>query len=112
MNENRILAAIGYFGIIFVPVLFPLIIFFVSMDEKVKKHAKTAMITQIVPFLFWVIAVIFIFVSGLGTLIAGDTGEAFGFIFLTAIGLGLLINLSLYVYNIIKGVLVIFQKEW
>lgn len=112
MNQERILAAIGYFGILFVPVLFPLIIFLATIDQKVRKHAKTAMISQIFPFVFWIIGVVVIFISGFGTLITRDTGESFGITFLTIIGLGILIDISLYIYNLIKGTLVLFKEDW
>lgn len=112
MNQDRMLAAIGYFGILFVPVLFPLVIFLASFDQKVRKHAKKAMISQIFPLIFWVIGVVVIFISGLGTLIKQSTGETFGLIFIFVVSIGILINISLYIYNIIKGVMVLFKEQW
>lgn len=113
MNNNislskRIIGALSYLSILFLPVIFPLIVWIVAGEENpwVKKQAKYAFWSQIFPLLYLIFSFLFISVATWHSMIA-NLG-AFSGILLT---FALLIALILYIYNIAMAVKVLLGRE-
>lgn len=49
MQTDKVLAALSYFSIFFAPFLFPLVVWIVVDNGEVKRHAKLAFISHLVP---------------------------------------------------------------
>ncbi|BAQ08740.1 hypothetical protein OXB_0268 [Bacillus sp. OxB-1] len=49
MTNQKLLSALCYFSIFFSPLLFPLIVYFISEDWDVKQHAKRSLVSHLVP---------------------------------------------------------------
>lgn len=58
MDTNKVLSALCYFSVMFAPFIVPIIIYFASDDSFVKKHAKSSLLSHVIPALF--IPVVFI----------------------------------------------------
>ncbi|HYK74451.1 MAG TPA: DUF4870 domain-containing protein [Pseudoneobacillus sp.] len=102
METNKVLSALSYFSILFAGFLFPLVVYFVSDDQKVKYHAKKALFSHLIPL----IPVPFIF---LGILLdMNSSGEMdFPAVSFIAVILSMILSLIVLIWNIIKGVKVL-----
>lgn len=49
IDNPRLIASFNYFSILFAPVLFPLVLLFASGDRLVRRHAKRALVIQLLP---------------------------------------------------------------
>lgn len=49
MTNSRLLSSLCYFSIFFAPLLLPAIIYFVTDEFEVKRHAKKSIISHIIP---------------------------------------------------------------
>lgn len=107
MDTNKVLSALSYFSILFAGIIFPIIVYFVSDDLKVKAHAKKALYSHLIP-LIPIPLFLITFIIGVSS---GGNGE---FIFSAAtfilIGLTIILSFGVLIWNIIKGVKV-FQNE-
>ena len=65
MIQTKGLSALGYLSYFFAPIVVPVIIFFISKEDFVKRHSKRAIISQLIPVFFGIILAIFFFVSAL-----------------------------------------------
>lgn len=92
MKVENIIAALCYFSVFFAPFLFPLVVFFVTKDD-VRDHAKSALLSHLVPFISIILIVIF-FISG---------SHLFLWFIIAAVLFGLL-SLIVFIWNIVKGV--------
>ena len=106
--SKRIIGALSYLSILFLPVIFPLIVWIVAGSDNpwVKRQAKLAFWTQIFPLLYIFFCFLFISVAAWHSMIA-NLG-AFSGILLT---FALLIALILYIYNIAMAVKVLLGRE-
>lgn len=106
--SKRIIGALSYLSILFLPVIFPLIVWIVAGSDNpwVKRQAKLAFWTQIFPLLYIIFCFLFISVAAWHSMIA-NLG-AFSGILLT---FALLIALILYIYNIAMAVKVLLGRE-
>lgn len=106
--SKRIIGALSYFSIFFLPVIFPLIVWIVAGSENpwVKRQAKFAFWSQIFPLLYIIFAIFFVSVAAWHTAVV-NLG-AFSGILLT---FALLISLLLYIYNIAMGIKVLLGRE-
>lgn len=115
MNNNnlseRLINALSYLSILFLPVVFPLIVWIVAKNSdgaapSIVKNARYAFWSQIFPALY-VLAAILVF-SVLSIDIAhAHTGALFGILLTFA----LLIALLLFVFNIAMAVKMIIGRE-
>jgi uncharacterized Tic20 family protein len=106
MDTNKVLSALSYFSILFAGIIFPLVVYFVSEDSKVKSHAKKALFSHLIPLIpIPVVGLIFI----IGILSDGGQGIYSVFLFL-GVGLSILLSVAVLIWNIIKGVKVL-QNE-
>ncbi len=95
-STEKVLASCCYFSIFVAPLLFPIIVYFVVPHEEVKSHAKKAFISHLLPFFCLFLVFLLGFVM--------NTPEQIGVIVLIAMLLFGLVNLVIFIWNIVKGV--------
>ncbi|WP_295731357.1 DUF4870 domain-containing protein [uncultured Limosilactobacillus sp.] len=109
-TTNRVLSCLSYLSILFLPVLFPLIVWIVDhQDHYVAHHARSAFWTQIFPALYVIVALLMFFILGATGVdqIRVNGGWLFGILTVFA----LLISLVLYIYNIAMGISVLIKRQ-
>lgn len=106
MENNKIISALSYFSVLFFGVIFPIIVYFVVEDEEVKRHAKRAFFSHIVPL----ITVPFVIWS----IVLGITGHesSVPFVLIPTLLVCFLLDLVVFVWNIIQGIKVLKEKNW
>lgn len=102
METNKVLSALSYFSILFAGFLFPLVVYFVADDERVKFHAKKALISHLIPLVPLPLLGIGIFMD-----ITGNGGIGSPIIAFIGVGLCIILSIIVLIWNIIKGVNVI-----
>ncbi|MEO4055424.1 DUF4870 domain-containing protein [Solibacillus sp. CAU 1738] len=102
MDNNKVLSALNYFSVFFAPFIVPVIIWIVVQDEEVKRHAKRALLSHIIPVILGFFFVIY-FIFGLS--FGGYQGDD-NLIFFSIGGMLLygLIYLALIIWNIVQGI--------
>ncbi|MCC5802097.1 DUF4870 domain-containing protein [Rossellomorea vietnamensis] len=103
METNKVLSALCYFSIFFAGFLFPLIVYFVSDNPHVKKDAKSAFLSHLLP----VIAVPLVFaglVMDMGVFASGAGLPVFTVIM---IGLAIILSVVVVIWNVYKGIKVL-----
>ncbi len=112
-QNNRILSSLCYFSIFFAGFILPLIVMLVVKDRDVKKHATHALISHL---LLYVPAVIFfIILATMGIFASAEMSDSTG----AALGIGVIIfiifmalfSLAIVIWNIVRGIQVLTQKE-
>ncbi|MBY7141545.1 DUF4870 domain-containing protein [Virgibacillus sp. NKC19-3] len=98
-KNNNVLASLNYFGIFFAPFLFPLVMMLVTKDDKVRFHAKRAILSHSL------ILIIIIVVMGLSTIFylfhpAKLTAGVLVIGYLVAS----VISVILFIWNVVQGV--------
>ncbi|WP_442596242.1 DUF4870 domain-containing protein [Neobacillus sp. D3-1R] len=102
METNKVLSALSYFSVLFAGFLFPLVVYFVTEDQRVKYHAKKALLSHLIPL----IPVPFIFIGIF--LDINSSGEMeFPAISFLAMIISIILSLIVLIWNIIKGVKVL-----
>lgn len=110
-TANRIIAALAYISILFMPVIFPLIVWIIgSANRFVKHHAKRAFWSQLIPAL--VALILFTILGAIGTTggqvsLGNSVGHVFlsmGWLAVTLCAVTLLVALASYIYNIAMAV--------
>ncbi|MCM3735456.1 hypothetical protein M3215_06395 [Bacillus cytotoxicus] len=101
-STEKVLASCCYFSIFVSPLLFPIIVYFVVPHEEVKFHAKKAFISHLLPFF----CLFFVFLLGFMM----NTPEQIGVMVLIAILLFGLVNLVIFIWNIVKGVQLLVKE--
>ncbi|WP_019243020.1 MULTISPECIES: DUF4870 domain-containing protein [Bacillus] len=97
METNKVISALSYFSVFFAPLIVPIIIYFVSDDSFVKKHAKSSLISHIIPALY------IPFLIGAFIYDVGQSSE-FPAVFLIFMALFLILNIVIFIWNIVRGV--------
>jgi len=105
MESNKILSSLCYFSIFFAAFLFPIVVYFVTQDFKIKNHAKRAFFSHLLPFLTVALIIVFSFFSINHT--NGSVGLAF-----VGIALGIIINVVVVIWNIIQGIKVLTHSDY
>lgn len=113
MNNNsvstRIINALSYFSIFFLPVIFPLIVWIIaraSDDPSVTVNARKAFWSQLFPLLYAIFAILVISVNALYNYTV-HAGALLGILLTFA----LLIAILLFIYNIAMGVKMLLGRE-
>jgi hypothetical protein len=101
-STKKLLAAGCYFSIFFAPFLFPIVVYFVVTDGLVKHHAKKAFLSHVLPIL-WIIFTVFVFIFTR----TAETISALAFGSILVLGL---LNVIIFIWNIIKGVKVLASE--
>ncbi|MHC0037827.1 DUF4870 domain-containing protein [Pseudoneobacillus sp. C159] len=105
LNTNKVLSALSYFSVLFAGFIFPIIVYFVSDDERVKSHAKKAFLSHLIPLIVIPIVIIAVLLD-----LSTGTDSVFPIFMFLGVGIGSLLSLIVVVWNIIKGVKVL-QNE-
>lgn len=92
---RQLLSSLSYFSIFFAPFILPIIVWIVSNDAYVAKHAKRALLSHAFPF----IAAVILIIMAIG---AGSFGAVLGYVVLFGI-----IYFGAFVYNIVQGIQVL-----
>ncbi|MEH7451676.1 DUF4870 domain-containing protein [Gottfriedia acidiceleris] len=101
METNKILSSLCYFSVFFAPFLFPIIVYFVAKDQQLKSHSKRAFFSHILPFLTIIIlAIISLFTFN-------TFGDGVGFALIGGFVLAFIINLIVFIWNIVQGIKVL-----
>ncbi|BDG45817.1 MULTISPECIES: DUF4870 domain-containing protein [Parageobacillus] len=107
MNSNKVLASLCYFSILFAGFVFPIIVYFVTDDQEVKKHAKKAFLSHCIP----AATIAFFIILGISM---GVTQQYNDISFLVGGGLvwigfaiAGIVNLVIVVWNIVQGIRVL-----
>ena len=112
MSNSKLLSSLSYFSVFFAPLLVPMIIYFVADEFEVRRHAKKALVSHIVPIALLIGGVVVtsfsIFTFNTDAITnAGSNIMFWGFIpFLFVILYGLLL-LSVVIWNVYKGIKVL-----
>ncbi|KML42692.1 MULTISPECIES: DUF4870 domain-containing protein [Cytobacillus] len=104
METRKVLSALSYFSIMFAGFIFPLIVFFASEDREVKRHAKSAFLSHLIPL----VPVPFIVFAAVTQFAVYD--QEIPVFFLAAVGITIILLLIVFIWNIIKGVKVLIQE--
>lgn len=112
MSNSKLLSSLSYFSVFFAPLLLPLIIYFAANEFEVRRHAKKAFVSHIVPIALLIGGItimsssIFSFDTDVITN-AGSNTLFWGFIPLLFIILYSLLLLSVVIWNVYKGIKVL-----
>ncbi|MBB5324289.1 tellurite resistance protein TehA-like permease [Anoxybacillus tepidamans] len=101
MEGNKIVAALCYFSVLFAPFLFPIIVYFVTKHERVKRHARTSLLSHCIPIALFVFSAIMVIVLGMS-----ENDAFFAWWLFGMIGGGIA-HVIVAIWNIIKGIKVL-----
>ncbi|MGJ7920230.1 DUF4870 domain-containing protein [Neobacillus sp. LXY-4] len=101
MEQEKILSALSYFSVFFFGGIFPLIIYFASGNEEVKRHSKRAFFSHIVPL----ITVPFVIWS----IVLGLTGHqaTVPYVIVPTLIVCFILDLVVFIWNIVQGIKVL-----
>ncbi|MFZ3590174.1 DUF4870 domain-containing protein [Bacillus sp. DJP31] len=95
-DSNKIISALCYFSIFFAGFILPIIVYFIVNDREVKKHAKHAFISHLIPVVTIPFLLIGGFMSGVGEVVAG--------VLILGIILTFILNIVVIIWNVVKGI--------
>ncbi|WP_226671490.1 DUF4870 domain-containing protein [Metabacillus litoralis] len=99
-KTNKLIASLNYFSVFFAPFLLPIAVYFIVDHHEVKEHAKKALISHIVPFISIIALIILVVFSGF----SNPTEATFLSVFFGGIIVVGIINLIVFIWNIVKGI--------
>lgn len=99
-TNNKIIIALGYFAVFIAPVILPLIIWLVTHDQLIKKHALRATVWQAFPFLAGILFVIALGMFGL----INKNGYQLNMVAIILVGVICLASLIFFMMNLVAGV--------
>lgn len=103
MDTNKVLSALCYFSIFFAGFLFPLIVYFLTDNPYVKKGAKAAFLSHLLP----VIAVPLVIAGLVMDMGVFATGAGLPVFTIVMIGLAILFSVVVVIWNVYKGIKVL-----
>lgn len=107
MNSSKVLASLCYFSILFAGFIFPIIVYFVTDDKEVKKHAKKAFLSHCIP----AATIAFFIILGISMGAMQQYSDVSFFVGggLVWIGFAIagIVNLVIVVWNIVQGIRVL-----
>jgi hypothetical protein len=98
VGNNKVISSLCYFSVFFAGFIFPIAVYFIVNDPEVKKHAKSAFLSHLIPVLT-IPVLVFLGIS------AGMSGTD-GMMIFMFIGFALagIVNLIVIIWNVIKGI--------
>ena len=100
-TTNRVLAALCYFSIFFLGFIFPMIVYFVAgEDVALKRHAKRAMFSHLIPMVMGMIAILISIVQLNSNM---ELTNLPGITILLMVGYGLT-SFIVMIWNVIQGI--------
>ncbi|USB34215.1 DUF4870 domain-containing protein [Paenibacillus sp. YPG26] len=97
---RTILSSLCYFSIFFAPFLLPVIVWFISNDAVVRKHAGRALLSHIFPVLAALPLLYFMF-----------SAQYLASIFMY-VAVFALIYFCAFLYNVIQGIRILSNAKW
>lgn len=105
-TSQKILAAFSYISYLFLPVIFPLIVWIVGIDRPfVKYHAKRAFWSQLLPVICGLVFLMLIGVGGAFNL----SNISWGWMSITLVAITCLVALFSLIYNIVGAIRVLID---
>ncbi|KAA0548758.1 DUF4870 domain-containing protein [Bacillus sp. BGMRC 2118] len=98
-DTNKLLSALCYFSVFFAGFILPVAVYFIVDDSEVKRHAKHALVSHILPF---VTIPLFVFVGWVT-----GFGDALNIVIILAFIFTFIVNIVIVIWNVIKGIQVI-----
>jgi hypothetical protein len=99
MDTNKLISSLCYFSIFFAGFIFPIAVYFIVTNLEVKKHAKAALLSHLIPLLtiplFFILFYSFI-----------QTGNM-EFVFIGGFITFGVVNLAVAIWNVVKGIKVL-----
>ncbi|MBO8176174.1 MAG: DUF4870 domain-containing protein [Bacillus sp. (in: Bacteria)] len=105
METNKILSSLCYFSIFFAGFIFPIVVYFVTNNPETKRHAKSAFLSHLIPFI-GIVFIIMGLILDIGIFTSGS-GIPFFFI-LSFVVYGILVAIVI-MWNVIKGIKVLMN---
>lgn len=102
METNKVLSAVCYLSVLFMPFIVPIVIFFVVDDMFVKKHAKSSIWSHFIPFLFVPVLIVEI-------VYYIPKQENFPLLFLITFIAFACVSFIIVIWNIIKGITLLIK---
>lgn len=105
---QRIVSALSYFSIFFLPVIFPLIVWVIAKNQQlddVRKNANKAFWSQLFPVLYVIVVFAVIGIANMQNL------AHLGGLFSVLASFALLLCLLLLIYNVAMGVAVLLGRK-
>ncbi|WP_050616417.1 DUF4870 domain-containing protein [Bacillus testis] len=104
METRKILAALSYFSVLVAPVIIPVIIWLASDDGFVKKHAKSSLLSHIIPLIFIPFLI-------MGMYWDSSHPADFPWFILAVAVIGGLVSLGLLIWNLVRGVKLLLSEK-
>lgn len=105
-TSYKLLAALSYISYFFLPVIFPLIVWSVCADRPfVKRHAKRAFWSQLIPV---ICGLVFLIIIGIGGSFNFET-ISWGWMTVTLVAIICLISLGSLIYNVANAIRVLID---
>ncbi|WP_137597561.1 DUF4870 domain-containing protein [Paucilactobacillus kaifaensis] len=99
--RNKIINGLSYLSILFLPVIFPLIVWIVGGNQAdIRHHASRAFWTQLIPAILAIILIVIGAVYGFIT----NNIQSTSWLFIGMLAIVGLISVGLFLYNIVKAI--------
>jgi hypothetical protein len=98
-DTNKLISALCYFSVFFAGFILPIAVYFIVHDEEVKRHAKHAFVSHLIPLI-----TIPIFI--LGGVMSGAVDVA-GVVIVLGFIVTFVVNIAVVVWNVVKGIQVL-----
>lgn len=99
----KTLSAVSYLSILFAPFILPIILFFVSKETEVKRHAKRASISHLIPTVIGVV-ISFIALISLFTFNGSVYNASFYSNFMIWISVYFVLSIAIVIWNLVQAV--------
>ncbi|MBM6619031.1 DUF4870 domain-containing protein [Bacillus suaedaesalsae] len=98
-DTNKLISALCYFSVFFAGFILPIAVYFIVDDLEVKRHAKHAFISHLIPL---VTIPIFVF----GGLLSG-IGDGMSIVIILGFIVTFIVNIIVAIWNVVKGIQVL-----
>ncbi|MGP7819804.1 hypothetical protein [Niallia sp. 01092] len=105
MNVRNVLASLCYLSIFVIPIIFPIAVLFATKDKEVKIHAKKGLLSQLVLLIPVLLIIIIFIMDNYGNL------NSEPFLFISFIIISGLLYAIVSIWNLVKGIQLLFIKE-
>ena len=110
LDQSKGLSALSYLSYFFAPFLLPIIIFFITKEDFVKRHSKRAIISHIIPVVFGIIFAIFFFVSAFSWDTNNEAiyiGDIFASSFFIFFAIFMIVTFIIAIWNLVQAIKVL-----
>jgi hypothetical protein len=97
-STQKLISSICYFSIFFAGFILPLVVYLVIDNQEVKRHAKLAFLSHLVPLISVPICIVFVVLGIMNEMIVTLIAAALFIVVL---------NFAIVIWNIVKGIKVL-----